>query len=150
MLAQTRHEEAYQNHPGLTRFLKESGLSFKSHPDFKKTDLDERSTLYFKLAEQIWNPDRLAEAAGIPITAATGGAGASTVKFPSNPYDRYLWECLQEGGTADEIAAKVAEHFAHDSYKPRRNPKTALNWIPETIDDMKSAGLAPKLNGGAK
>lgn len=63
LLAQTLHDDAYQNHPGLTRFLKESGLEFKPHPEFKKADLDERSTLYLKLAEQIWNPNRLMEEA---------------------------------------------------------------------------------------
>jgi hypothetical protein len=63
LLAQTLHEDAYKNHPGLARFLKDSGLLFKPHPEFKKADLDERSQLYLKLAEQIWNPDRLMEEA---------------------------------------------------------------------------------------
>lgn len=142
LLAQTLHEEAYQNHPGLARLLKDSGLAFKPHPDFKKADLDQRSTLYLHLAEQIWNPDRLNEIAGIPLEQTKSKAA---VKFPSNPYDNYLWKCLLEGGTADEIAAKVADHFAEDPYKVRRNPKTALKWIPETIDDMKAVGLVPKL-----
>jgi hypothetical protein len=78
-------------------------------------------------------------------TAPTTDAGAAEVKFPRNPYDRFLWECLLEGGTANEIATRVAQHFAADSYKPRRNPKTALRWIPETIEDMKAVGLNPKL-----
>ena len=142
LLAQTLHEEAYQNHPGLARLLKDSGLAFKPHPDFKKADLDQRSTLYLHLAEQIWNPDRLNEIPGIPLEQTKSKAA---VKFPSNPYDNYLWKCLLEGGTADEIAAKVADHFAEDPYKVRRNPKTALKWIPETIDDMKAVGLVPKL-----
>jgi hypothetical protein len=34
-------------------------LAFKAHEHFKKQDLDERHTLYRKLAEQIWNPARL-------------------------------------------------------------------------------------------
>jgi hypothetical protein len=63
LLAQTLHEDAYQNNPGLKRFLRDSGLKFEPHPDFKKTDLDKRSTLYLKLAERIWDPGRLAEAA---------------------------------------------------------------------------------------
>jgi uncharacterized protein with ParB-like and HNH nuclease domain len=63
LLAQTLHEDAYQNNPGLKRFLKDSGLNFEAHEDFKKADLDRRSTLYLKLAEQIWDPSRLAEAA---------------------------------------------------------------------------------------
>jgi hypothetical protein len=63
LLAQTLHEDAYQNHPGLARFLTNSGLPFKPHAGFKKMDLDERSRLYLKLAEQIWNPNRLMEEA---------------------------------------------------------------------------------------
>jgi hypothetical protein len=63
LLAQTLHEDAYHNHPGLKRFLNESGLKFEAHPDFKKTDLEKRSVLYLKLAELIWNPARLKEEA---------------------------------------------------------------------------------------
>jgi hypothetical protein len=63
LLAQTLHEEAYQNHPGLKRFLKDTGLKFESHSDFKKADLDKRSSLYLKLAEHIWNPKRVIEEA---------------------------------------------------------------------------------------
>jgi hypothetical protein len=59
LLAQTLHEDAYENHPGLKRFLKGSGLQFEPCPDFKKADLEKRSVLYLKLAEQLWNPDRL-------------------------------------------------------------------------------------------
>ena len=63
LLAQTLNEEAYQNHPGLRRFLDASGLPFIAHAEFKKADLDSRSDLYLSLAEQIWNPNRLIEAA---------------------------------------------------------------------------------------
>jgi hypothetical protein len=63
ILAQTLHEDAYENHPGLKRFLKHSGLTFEPHPDFKKTDVEKRSVLYLKLAEKIWNPARLQEEA---------------------------------------------------------------------------------------
>jgi hypothetical protein len=63
LLAQTLHEDAYQNNPGLKRFLRDSALRFEAHPDFKKVDLDRRSGLYLKLAERIWDPSRLAEAA---------------------------------------------------------------------------------------
>lgn len=63
LLAQTLHEDAYQNNPGLKRFLKETGLKFEPHTEFKKADLDKRSVLYLTLAEQIWNPTRLKEEA---------------------------------------------------------------------------------------
>ncbi len=59
LLAQTLHEDAYENHPGLKRFLKQTGLKFEAHPDFKKADVEKRSVLYLKLAERIWNSARL-------------------------------------------------------------------------------------------
>ncbi len=59
LLAQTLHEDAYKNNPGLARFLKDSGLGFKPHQDFKKADLDARSRLYRQLAERIWDPVNL-------------------------------------------------------------------------------------------
>jgi hypothetical protein len=130
--------------------LKQAGLPFTGHEEFRKADIERRQKLYVAIAKQVWNPNRLNEAAGVPLGPATGDAAESRVKFPRNPYDRYLWQCLLDGGTANDIATKVAEHFAHDSNKVRRNPKTALKWIPEIIDDMKAVGLAPKLKGGAK
>jgi len=59
LLAQSLYEKAYQHNPGFVRFLEESGLSFKAHPEFKKADLDDRQWLYQKLAEEIWNPDQI-------------------------------------------------------------------------------------------
>lgn len=59
LLAQSLHEKAYERSPGFLRFVKESGLAFKPHHDFKKTDLDARQELYRNLAETIWNTARL-------------------------------------------------------------------------------------------
>jgi hypothetical protein len=59
LLAQSLHEEAYEHDPGFLRFVKESGLPFRPHPEFKKADLDARQDLYRRLAEQIWSPERL-------------------------------------------------------------------------------------------
>lgn len=102
-----------------------------------------------RLWQEIQRATGVAEATDLEAVngaTATVVAGAAPVKFPKNPYDRYLWECLLEGGTADAIAAKVAQHFADDPQKKyRSNPKNALKWIPETIEDMKAAGLTPKL-----
>ena len=36
---------------------------FKTHPEFRKEDLDGRQHLYTRLAEQIWNPERLSHEA---------------------------------------------------------------------------------------
>jgi hypothetical protein len=59
LLAQSLHEKAYERSPGFLRFVKESGLPFRAHPEFKKADLDARQELYGRLAEQIWDPERL-------------------------------------------------------------------------------------------
>lgn len=61
LLAQSLHEKAYENNPGFIQFIDRSQLPFVPHREFKKTDLDARQDLYTKLAEQIWNPDRLLE-----------------------------------------------------------------------------------------
>lgn len=61
LLAQSLHEKAYQRSPGFVRFVNESGLPFKAHPEFKKVDLDARHELYKVLAEAIWNPERLSQ-----------------------------------------------------------------------------------------
>jgi hypothetical protein len=61
LLARSLHEDAYDHNPGLKRFIKASGLPFRSHLEFKKADLDARQTLYQKLAEQIWDPERLTQ-----------------------------------------------------------------------------------------
>jgi len=59
LLAQSLNEETYKNNPGFKRLVQESGLPFRSHNEFKKSDLDERQKLYIKLAEMIWNPKNL-------------------------------------------------------------------------------------------
>ncbi len=63
LLAQSLHEDAYECDPGFARFVKESGLPFRPHFEFKKADLDTRQDLYRRLAEQIWDPERLAQEA---------------------------------------------------------------------------------------
>jgi hypothetical protein len=61
LLARSLHPQAYDHNPGFFQFLTRSGLPFKSHEQFKKADLDERSDLYCQLAQQVWNPDDLLE-----------------------------------------------------------------------------------------
>lgn len=63
LLARSLHEQAYDHSPGFRRFVSESGLPFHAHADFKKADLDARQELYRRLAEQIWNPERLQQEA---------------------------------------------------------------------------------------
>jgi uncharacterized protein DUF262/uncharacterized protein DUF1524/alcohol acetyltransferase len=59
LLAQSLHAKAYEHDPGFRRFREQSGLLFKAHAEFKKTDLDDRQKLYQKLAEQIWSPENI-------------------------------------------------------------------------------------------
>jgi type I restriction-modification system DNA methylase subunit len=56
-------ERAYDHNPGFAHFIGESGLPFQPHAEFRKGDLDACQGLYRKLAEQIWNPERLAREA---------------------------------------------------------------------------------------
>jgi hypothetical protein len=63
LLAQSLHEDAYDRDPGFARFVRESGLAFRPHSEFKRADLDARQHLYRQLAEQIWSPSRLPEEA---------------------------------------------------------------------------------------
>jgi hypothetical protein len=59
ILAQTLHEDAYERNPRLKRFIKDSQLTIHSHPEFKKSDLDDRGIIYRELAERIWDPTQL-------------------------------------------------------------------------------------------
>ncbi len=59
LLAQSLHRDCYERNPGFSRFLRETGLPFRAHAEFKKADLDARHALYRMLAERIWDADRL-------------------------------------------------------------------------------------------
>lgn len=55
ILAQSLCKKAYENHPSFTSFIAQNGLPFKCYDDFKKNDIEDRCTLYARLAELIWN-----------------------------------------------------------------------------------------------
>ena len=63
LLARSLHSTCYENNPGFLRFIQETGLPFKPMTSFKSNEMKERSDLYLKLAEHIWNPQRILEAA---------------------------------------------------------------------------------------
>jgi hypothetical protein len=63
LLARSLHAKAYDHNPGFRRFIEASGLPFRAHDDFRKADLDARQELYRRLAERIWNPERLEQEA---------------------------------------------------------------------------------------
>jgi uncharacterized protein with ParB-like and HNH nuclease domain len=59
LLARSLHEKCYEHNPGFLRYLSQTGLPFSPHPQFMKSDLDARQTLYRQLAEVIWDSSRL-------------------------------------------------------------------------------------------
>ena len=63
LLAGSLHEFTYERDPGFNSFIRSSRLPFRTHRQFRKADLDARQDLYQGLAEAIWHPKRLAEAA---------------------------------------------------------------------------------------
>lgn len=63
LLARSLHPKCYENNPGFLRFVEQTGLPFKPVATFRSAEMEERSQLYLKLAEHIWNPERLTEAA---------------------------------------------------------------------------------------
>ncbi|MYF99503.1 DUF262 domain-containing protein, partial [Candidatus Poribacteria bacterium] len=63
LLAQSLHEDAYKRDPGFDAFVHSSGLPFRGHSEFRKADLDARQELYRRIAEDAWNPERLAREA---------------------------------------------------------------------------------------
>jgi hypothetical protein len=63
LLARSLHGGAYDHNPGFKRFIEESKLAFRPHPEFKKSDLDARQRLYQQLADLIWSADRLTQEA---------------------------------------------------------------------------------------
>lgn len=59
LLAKSLHERAYENNPGFVNFARTSGLPFRPHPEFKRADNDARQELYLRIAERIWDPEKL-------------------------------------------------------------------------------------------
>jgi hypothetical protein len=58
-LAGSLNDQYYDKNPNFTNYVKRSGLSFRSHEQFKRADLDQRQALYQAICEEIWNPARL-------------------------------------------------------------------------------------------
>ena len=65
LLARSLHPQCYEHNPGFRQFVRESGLPFKAHTQFKMADVEERGVLYRLLAERIWNPNDLLKEASI-------------------------------------------------------------------------------------
>lgn len=65
LLARSLHSTCYENNPGFLRFIETTGLPFKPMASFDSAEMEERCTLYLKLAGHIWNPNRIMEAATV-------------------------------------------------------------------------------------
>ncbi|MBM0744826.1 DUF262 domain-containing protein (plasmid) [Phormidium sp. CLA17] len=59
ILVQSLNPDCYSHNPGFLRYIQKTALPFTPHTQFTKAGLDARQMLYQKLAEEIWNPDRL-------------------------------------------------------------------------------------------
>lgn len=59
LLARSLHPQCYEHNPGFVKFVRESGLPFQAHPQFKRADLDARQDLLRQIAERIWDPEQL-------------------------------------------------------------------------------------------
>ncbi len=59
LLAASLDPQAYEKNPGFLAFVKDSGLPFRAHEEFKAADIVERGNLYRDIAKQLWNPDDL-------------------------------------------------------------------------------------------
>ncbi|MCE9598625.1 MAG: DUF262 domain-containing protein [Spirochaetia bacterium] len=62
LLARSLHSQCYNHNPGFLQFRERTGLPFVHLDQFNKAQVDLRSELYKKLAEQIWNPADLLKA----------------------------------------------------------------------------------------
>lgn len=68
VLAKSLNPLAYENNPSFVRFREETGLPFKYHREFKKSDMEKRQQLYKQICEQVWSPERLGLGGGRPST----------------------------------------------------------------------------------
>jgi Protein of unknown function (DUF1524) len=59
LLAGSLHPDTYTKEPGFLAYMRQSGLPFAAHEQFKKADSDDRYELYRRIAEEIWNPELL-------------------------------------------------------------------------------------------
>jgi len=62
LVAQSLHPDAYKHNPPLSKLIK-TGLPFQAHKQYRKADIEARQELYTLIAERVWSPERLKQAA---------------------------------------------------------------------------------------
>jgi hypothetical protein len=59
LLAQSLHPQCYGHNPGFVGLMQSTGLPFRPYDHFTKADLEERTELYRRLAQVVWDPQDL-------------------------------------------------------------------------------------------
>jgi len=65
LLVRSLHPDCYQHNQGFINFVNSSKLPFRPYLDFKRADLDARQALYQKIAEKLWDSERLEQEAQV-------------------------------------------------------------------------------------
>jgi uncharacterized protein with ParB-like and HNH nuclease domain len=58
VLAKTLNPQCYERNPNFRSYAEKSELPFKPHPKFQKQDINERTLLYKKICQEIYNFDK--------------------------------------------------------------------------------------------
>lgn len=65
IIAQSFHEDCYQNNPKFLNFYKSRGYAFRYYLNFGKNEILERQSLYQAMALDIWSEDNLKKISGM-------------------------------------------------------------------------------------
>ena len=65
IIAQSFHEDCYQNNPKFLDFYKSRGYAFRYYLNFGKNEILERQSLYKAMASDIWSEDNLKKISGM-------------------------------------------------------------------------------------
>lgn len=144
LLAQSLHENAYQNRPGFRRFRDASGLKFKPHSEFNKIDINERQKLYLHLADQIWNPDKLktdqkTESENVCGPESLDANGDKEVEF-LNQRDNNTSSDIEELSATEPIKDKIREFYETRYANKPEKVEEFCKRIDELLDLIQKEG----------
>lgn len=162
LLARSLSPTCYENNPNFLGYIKNSGLPFTSHTQFRKNDLDTRQELYKKICEQVWSPGRfeqiaktqiqLPESDGpteVPDLAEEETIDLTTGGYKENSvvYDLYKrlsdgnWHPLKE---LEKLAGDV--NFEGRIGRIRRRGKRTGKWVLDEKDSRIRLRLVKQTN----